>query len=65
MYGVNMFTLELSNTITIKRYKCQWYSDNKRKYIAKTRILHADNMAEAKQKAIQLYDIKPDSILRV
>jgi len=60
-----MFTLQI-NTITIKRYKCQWYSfSGKRRYVIKTRILHADSLIDAQNKAIKLYGNKPDNILRV
>lgn len=60
-----MYGITIGNTI-INRYKLQWHSYNgKRYYVKKTRILHSISMQEVKRKALLLFGIMPDSIVRI
>ena len=60
-----MFTLQLYN-VELKRYKLQWYNYNgKKRYVEFTHILHAPSLDNVKDRALQLFGSKPDSIMRI
>ncbi len=60
-----MYTIVMGNQ-TIKRYKLQWKAYNgKRYYIRKTAILHGISLQNIKDKALSLFGIMPDNIIRV
>ncbi len=63
--GVFMFTIIIANS-TVKRYKLQWKAYNgKRYYVKKTRILHSISLQDVKRKALSLFGIQPDNIIRI
>jgi len=60
-----MYTITIGNA-TLKRYKLQWYGFAKRRrYIAKTRILHDNTLNNVKRRAFILFGKMPDNIQRV
>lgn len=53
-------------TVTFKKYLCKWVEYSGIRYIQKrARYIHADNMAEAKNKCLKLYGSYPTNIVRV
>lgn len=61
-----MYKLDLGNNTILKQYKCVWYDKGGRfHYILKSMRVHAENLTQAKQKAISLFGSKPDNIYRI
>ena len=60
-----MYSLTIGNT-TLNRYKLQWKNYNgKQYYVCKTCILHGISLQYVKDKALKLFGVKPDNIVRI